>query len=236
MSLLEIRGLTAGYGVPVIHDIDLDIDERELVCVIGANGAGKSTLLRTISGMTNVSEGTITLDGSSLVGKAPDAVAAAGIAHVPENRRVFAKHSVEENLRLGGWVRRSDSTKTEETLESVYEDFPVLRERHRQAGGTLSGGEQQMLAIGMALMARPQVLMLDEPSLGLAPIIVERMFESIKRLRSRGTTILLVEQLANRALEVADRGVVLQLGHVVTRGTPEELARDKAVQAAYLGE
>jgi branched-chain amino acid transport system ATP-binding protein len=235
MSLLEVHGLVAGYGVPVIHDVNLDVDDGELVCVIGSNGAGKSTLLRTISGLTTVTGGTVTFAGDSLAGKSPEQVAAAGIAHVPENRRVFSKHSVEENLRLGGWVRRRHSREIEEDLERVYSDFPVLRDRRGQAGGTLSGGEQQMLAIGMALMARPRLLMLDEPSLGLAPLIVERMFEEISQLRSRGTTILLVEQLANKALEVADRGIVLQLGHIVGQGTARELEQDESVQAAYLG-
>lgn len=233
---LQIEGLVAGYDrIAVLHHVDLIVDEGELVTVIGANGAGKTTLLRTISGLNKPFEGTIQFDGLDLGRmKTPD-IAKAGIAHVPENRRVFPHHSVVENLRIGGYVRRRNSRQVAEDLERMLNHFPVLGERRRQAAGTLSGGEQQMLAIAMALMVRPRLLMLDEPSLGLAPLVVDRVFDEVRRLRDSGTTILLVEQLANRAFDVATQAVVLQLGRVIAVGDPAVLRADEAVKAAYLG-
>lgn len=236
MSLLEIRGLVSGYGrVPVLHGVDLEVEQGELVTVIGSNGAGKSTLLRTISGVNPAFAGSVVFDGKDLTKAGTARIAAAGIAHVPEGRRVFAEHSIEENLLIGGYVRRRQRDEVRADIAAAYERFPVLGERRESPAGTLSGGEQQMLAIAMALLARPRLLMLDEPSLGLAPLVVGRVFEHIRSLRAAGTTILLVEQIAQQALSVADRGIVLSLGEVVTRGTAAELRADPAVQAAYLG-
>jgi branched-chain amino acid transport system ATP-binding protein len=234
--MLTLDTIVCGYGgVPVVHGIDLEVGEGELVTIIGANGAGKSTILRNVSGVNNAISGSIVLEGVDITRKSPAFIAAAGVAHVPENRRVFPKHPVVENLRLGGYVRRRDRRGIHDDIARMCEQFPILGQRRDAPAGTLSGGEQQMLAIAMALMARPRLLMLDEPSLGLAPIIVDRVFEEIRRLHAEGTTILLVEQIANLALKVADRGIVLQLGSVVTGGTAAELRRDEMVRAAYLG-
>ncbi|MGZ6958375.1 MAG: ABC transporter ATP-binding protein [Ilumatobacteraceae bacterium] len=233
---LQIEGLVAGYDrIAVLHAVDLNVDEGELVAVIGANGAGKTTLLRTISGLNRAYEGTLRFDGLDLGRLGTTKIAEAGIAHVPENRRVFPHHSVLENLRIGGYVRRRNTSDVAEDLERMLNHFPVLGERRTQMAGTLSGGEQQMLAIAMALMVRPKLLMLDEPSLGLAPLVVDRVFAEIRRLRDEGTTILLVEQLANRAFDVATQAVVLQLGKVIAVGDPATLRTDEAVKAAYLG-
>ncbi|MFV0316680.1 MAG: ABC transporter ATP-binding protein [Microthrixaceae bacterium] len=236
MSLLEVENLVCGYGrVPVVHEVSLHVDEGEFLTLIGSNGAGKSTLLRTISGINSVMGGKVSFDGADITKFNAAAVAARGIAHVPENRRVFPKHPVMENLRLGAYVRRRDRSTIREDMERMFEQFPILMERRDAPAGTLSGGEQQMLAIAMALMARPRLLMLDEPSLGLAPIIVENVYQEIKALHAAGTTILLVEQIANLALKVADRGMVLQLGHVIAEGDSAELREDDLVRAAYLG-
>ncbi len=237
MSLLEIEGLVSGYGrIPVLHEIDISVDEGELVTVIGANGAGKSTLLRTITGINRAFSGRIDFDGKNITRLPAARINKLGIAQVPENRRVFPAHSVEDNLLLGGWVRRSDRTGIATDLARVYEQFQILSDRRTQTAGALSGGEQQMLVIAMALMARPRLLLLDEPSLGLAPLIVKQVFEEIERLNREGTTILLVEQIANQALKIADRAWVFQLGRVVTFGDANEVRSDPAVRAAYLGE
>lgn len=237
MSLLDIEALVSGYGrIPVLHDVDLDVEEGELVTVIGANGAGKSTLLRTITGINKVFSGRITFAGTDITKVSAARVNKLGIAHVPENRRVFPAHPIEDNLLLGGWVRRQDRGGIAEDLERVYEQFPILSDRRAQLAGSLSGGEQQMLVIAMALMARPRLLVLDEPSLGLAPIIVKQVFREIERLNEEGTSVLLVEQIANQALKIADRAWVLQLGRVVTTGPADEVRNDAAVRAAYLGE
>jgi len=236
MSLLEIEQLVTGYGkVPVIHGVTIHVDEGELVAVIGANGAGKSTLLRTISGISRPFSGDIRFDGVSLAKASPARIVASGIAHVPENRRVFPAHTVTDNLRIGAYGRRRDRAGVTGDIARMEEHFPILGERRSQLAGLLSGGQQQMLAIAMAMMARPRLLMLDEPSLGLAPIIVERLFDEIRRLRSEGTTVLLVEQLAQAALSIADRGLVLQLGEVKIQGPARELRSDESLKAAYLG-
>lgn len=236
MSLLTVENLHAGYGiVSVLDDVSMTVTEGEILTVIGSNGAGKSTLLRTISGLTNIRSGSITMDGHELVGKSPAVIGRAGIAHVPENRRVFAPQTVENNLYLGAYVRGASRTEIRRDAAAVYEQFPVLGERRRQKAGTLSGGEQQMLAIGMALMARPRLMLLDEPSLGLAPIVVEQVFSAIAELARTGMTILLIEQFAHAALEIADRGVVLQLGSVIAEGDATSLRNDDAVRRAYLG-
>ncbi|GAA4728075.1 ABC transporter ATP-binding protein [Nocardioides endophyticus] len=235
MTLLKISGLSAGYGqVSVLHDIDLTVEQGELVTVIGTNGAGKTTLLRTISGLMKPSSGAVHFDGRDVTRLDGPATARAGIAHVPENRRVFTGLSVFENLKLGGFVARRDRKQRDEDLTRLVGQFPILEERRNQAAGSLSGGEQQMLAIAMALMARPKLLILDEPSLGLAPLVTQRVFDEIERLHREGVTILLVEQLANQALQIADRGVVLKLGHVAALGTARELMNDESVQRAYL--
>jgi branched-chain amino acid transport system ATP-binding protein len=236
MSLLEVHALVAGYGgVPVLHGVDLAVEEGQLLTVIGANGAGKSTLMRTIGGVSHPMGGTVVFDGKDISRASAPTVTQRGIAHVPENRRVFAAHTVEENLMLGAYARRRERKTVRDDLESMFASFPILRERHAQQAGALSGGEQQMLAIAMGLMARPRLLMLDEPSLGLAPNIVVQVFAQIKSLRERGTTILLNEQLANKALAVADHGVVLHLGRVLTSGSASDLLRDEMVRTAYIG-
>jgi branched-chain amino acid transport system ATP-binding protein len=236
VSLLEIDALVTGYGkVSVIHELSLRVEEGELVAVIGANGAGKSTLLRTVSGIGRPFSGEIRFDGSNISKASPARIVASGIAHVPENRRVFGAHSVADNLRIGAYGRRRDRAGIAEDMARLEEQFPILGERRHQLAGSLSGGQQQMLAIAMAMMARPRLLMLDEPSLGLAPIIVERLFEEIQRLRQEGTTILLVEQLAQAALSIADRGLVIQLGRIIAQGSAAELRSNDAIRAAYLG-
>jgi branched-chain amino acid transport system ATP-binding protein len=235
-AVLSISDLSSGYGrVPVLHELSLEIRPRELVAIIGANGAGKSTLLRTISGINRAWSGSVKLRGDEVTRMNPNRIARLGIAQVPENRRVFPQHSVLDNLRLGGYVRRRDRAGCTESLEDVMTRFPILRERRKQPAGTLSGGEQQMLAIGMALMANPEVLLLDEPSLGLAPVVVDKVFEHIRDLREQGRAILLVEQLALKALEIADWALVLRLGRVVASGSGEELLRAPDVLRAYLG-
>jgi branched-chain amino acid transport system ATP-binding protein len=236
VRLLEVRGVTAGYGrMEVLHGVDLDVGQGEMVCVIGSNGAGKTTLLRTISGLIRPSLGHVRFDGRDITRAGASRIVAMGITHVPENRRIFPLHSVEENLIVGGFVRRRDRSGLRADIDRMCQEFPILGQRRKQLAGTLSGGEQQMLAIAMGLMAHPRLLILDEPSLGLAPILVEKVFEAIRRLRDGGTTILLAEQLAAQALESAHRGIVLQLGRVTAEGTAEELRENEGVVAAYLG-
>jgi branched-chain amino acid transport system ATP-binding protein len=216
--VLEIRGLRAAYGpIEALRGIDLEVRAGELVCLLGANGAGKSTTLRVISGLLRPAGGSIVFQGQSIGGGEPAAILAAGIAHCPEGRRVFPYLTVEENLRMGAYVRR-DRDGVSADLERVCAHFPVLAERRRQAAGTLSGGEQQMLAIGRALMARPKLILFDEPSLGLAPTVVETTFGIIADIRRQGTTVLMVEQNAYLALQMADRGYVLETGRIVLGG------------------
>jgi len=236
VSILEVRSLIAGYGrTPVLHGIDLAVAEGEVVAVLGANGAGKSTMLRSISGVTRLFSGSVSFAGSEITRLGAPRIAALGIAHVPENRRVFPAHSVETNLRLGGYVRRRDRASMRAGIGEVYERFPLLADRRAQLAGSLSGGQQQVLALAMALVARPRLLMLDEPSLGLAPLAVQQVYDEIRALRDAGSTILLVEQLATVALGVADRAVVLQLGRVATTGTADDVRHDDALRSAYLG-
>jgi branched-chain amino acid transport system ATP-binding protein len=236
MSFLEIKGLVAGYNRnAVLHEIDFDLDDGQLLTVIGANGAGKSTLMCTIAGLVRPMAGKIVFDGVDLSRASAESVTRHGIAHVPENRRVFAAHTVEENLMLGAYARGKDRKGIRAGMQDMFESFPVLEERRRQPAGALSGGEQQMLAIAMALMARPRLLMLDEPSLGLAPIIIQQVFNRISALKHAGTTILLNEQLADKALAIADRGIVLHLGHVIAEGDAAALRNDAKVKRAYLG-
>jgi branched-chain amino acid transport system ATP-binding protein len=235
--LLRINNLAVSYGaIRALHDVSLQIDRGEIVTLIGSNGAGKTTLLRTISGLLRPTGGTIDWgDGAtSLVGLRPDQIVRLGVSHSPEGRQIFANLTVRENLMLGAYQRR-DAAKVSRSLERAYTLFPVLAERREQRAGTLSGGEQQMLAIGRALMQRPQLLLLDEPSLGLAPLIVRKIFEIVREINREGVTIFLVEQNAHMALNVANRAYVLQTGRVVMTGAAKELAEDPEVKKAYLG-
>jgi branched-chain amino acid transport system ATP-binding protein len=233
--VLRLSGVHTYYGaIHALRGIDLDVHRGEIVTLIGANGAGKTTTLKTISGLLHPRTGTVELEGRDISHMPAHRLVQEGIGQAPEGRRIFSRLTVYENLLMGGFTR----TKAEnlEQVEHVYELFPRLRERAGQKGGTLSGGEQQMLAIGRALMTRPGILLLDEPSLGLAPILVQQIFEIIREINARGMTILLVEQNALQALSVANRGYVLQTGHVVLAGTAQELRENEMVRKAYLGE
>lgn len=231
--ILSIKDLKVKYGgIEAVKGISFDVREGEIVTLIGANGAGKSSTLRSISGLVKAASGSITFEGENITGMNPTEIVKRGITLVPEGRRIFADLSVLENLRIGAYLRH-DSLKDD--IEWVYSLFPRLKERSWQAGGTLSGGEQQMLAVGRALMSRPKLIMMDEPSLGLAPIIVRGIFDIIREINKRGTTILLIEQNANMALQTADTGYVMETGRITLSGTGEELLKNEAVQAAYLG-
>ena len=231
--MLRLEGLRAGYGrIPVLHGIDLEVRAGELVALLGANGAGKTTLLRAISGV-HASSGSLTFENKEIHGLSAQRRVALGIVQVPEGRQVFGPLSVEDNLRLGAY--RRGRAKAAASLERVYSLFPVLAERRRDAAGTLSGGQQQMLALGRALMAEPRLLLLDEPSMGLAPRLVADIFACIRRLRAADTAILLVEQNAAAALAIADRGCVLETGRLALSGTGPELLANPAIRAAYLG-
>ncbi|HLT58095.1 MAG: ABC transporter ATP-binding protein [Limnochordales bacterium] len=233
--MLAIENLVTHYGpVEALKGITLHVNQGEIVTLIGANGAGKSTTLRTISGLVRPTRGTITYEGHDLTALPPERIVALGIAHVPEGRRVFPLMTVLENLELGAYTR-SDARAIQEDLDRVFTLFPRLAERRTQLAGTMSGGEQQMLAIGRALMARPRLLLLDEPSMGLAPIIVESIFQVIEDINKQGTTILLVEQNANLALSVAHKGYVLETGRIALSGTAAALRENEAVRRAYLG-
>ncbi|GFO60027.1 ABC transporter ATP-binding protein [Geomonas silvestris] len=238
--MLKIKNINAYYGkVHALKNVSLHLNRGEIVTLIGANGAGKTTLLNTLSGIIPAAGGEILLEGKGISGLAADRVVSLGLSQVPEGRQVFNPLTVEENLELGAYLRyRSGGQKDEIAgdLERMFQVFPRLKERRRQAAGTLSGGEQQMLAIGRALMARPKLLLLDEPSMGLAPLVVQDIFKVIQRLRSEeGTTILLVEQNARAALKIADRGYVLETGKLILEGKAAELLENKDVQRAYLG-
>ena len=233
MSLLEIKDLRVSYGgIEALKGISFHVEEGQIVTLIGANGAGKSTTLRAISGLAPVKSGTILYDGQAINGLNPQKIVSMGVGMVPEGRRVFSNLTVLENLKIGAYLRRDD---LEHDIEYVYSLFPRLRERSWQMAGTLSGGEQQMLAVGRALMMKPRILMMDEPSLGLAPLVIRDIFEIIKTLHAQGMTILLVEQNANAALKVADYAFVLQTGMMGVQGTGAELLDNPEVKAAYLG-
>jgi branched-chain amino acid transport system ATP-binding protein len=232
--VLAIDNLASRYGrIEVLHGISLAVRKGEIVTLIGSNGAGKSTLLRAISGVQPIASGRIMLDDQVIDRWRPHHRVAKGIAQVPEGRQVFTPLSVDENLRLGAIVRRDGDVGSD--LDEIYVMFPALAERRSNAAGNLSGGQQQMLAIGRALMARPKLLLLDEPSMGLAPVLVEQIFGTIEMLKRRGLTILLVEQNANVALTIADRGYVIETGRIVMTGTGKELLNDARVRTAYLG-
>ena len=232
--MLAVSNLTSRYGrIEVLHGISLEVRTGEVVTLVGSNGAGKSTLLRAISGVQPVSTGSIMFDEQAIGKWRPHVRVAKGIAQVPEGRQIFTPLTVDENLRLGGITRRDDGVSAD--LAEMYAMFPALGEFRNKTAGTLSGGQQQMLAIGRALMARPKLLLLDEPSMGLAPVLVEQIFTTIGMLKARGLTILLVEQNANAALAIADRGYVIETGRIVTTGTGKELLSDERVRNAYLG-
>ena len=234
-ALLEVDGLVARYGrITALQGVSLTVDEGEIVPLIGANGAGKTTTLRAISGLVRPAGGTVRFDGRDISRLAPNEIVRAGISHSPEGRRVFPRMTVRENLELGAYTRTSKSEIAADT-ERVLAVFPRLRERYEQRAGTMSGGEQQMLAIARALMSRPRLLLLDEPSLGLSPKLVQTIFEVIRDINQRGTTILLIEQNARQALAIAARGYVLEVGKIAYSGIASELAASEAVRAAYLG-
>ncbi|MDX6286458.1 MAG: branched-chain amino acid transport system ATP-binding protein [Frankiales bacterium] len=233
-ALLELDDIRVKYGaVEALRGVSLIVEEGEIVALLGANGAGKTTTLRTISGLNRPHRGEVRFAGERIDSRPAYQICALGIGHVPEGRRIFPRMSVDENLEMGAYLVRGDRAKDK---RRVFELFPVLAERRKQDGGTLSGGEQQMLAIGRALMSRPHLLLLDEPSMGLAPLIVKRIFDIVREIREQGTTVLLVEQNAAQALRLADRGYVLETGEVVMSDRAPVLLNDKRVRAAYLGE
>ncbi len=234
MALLEVNDIHTYYGnIHALKGVSFEVDSGEIIALIGANGAGKTTTLRTISGLMDPREGTVTYDGEDISNSRADTLVSKGISMVPEGRGVFAKLTVEENLDMGAYKRRDAGIK--EDLAGAYELFPRLEERKKQVAGTLSGGEQQMLAIARALMAKPRLLLLDEPSMGLAPVLVDGVFDTVERIASEGVTILLVEQNAHMALQIADRGYVLQSGEVAIADTAANLRQNETVQRTYLG-
>ncbi len=236
-TVLSVEDVHTFYGqIEALKGISLHVDEGEIVTLIGANGAGKSTTLNTISGLLAPKQGTIKLYGETISGLPVHKVTAKGVVQVPEGRRIFPRMTVEENLNMGAFLRNKDVEGVKSSLETVYGLFPRLKERRSQKGGTLSGGEQQMLAMGRAIMATPKLLMLDEPSMGLAPVVVETIFETIEKLNQEGTTILLVEQNAAMALSVAHRGYVLEVGKIALEGPGQELLHNEQVRKTYLGE
>lgn len=236
MAMLEIKDLEVYYGmIQAIKGISFEVNEGEVIALIGANGAGKTTTLHTISGLITPKKGTVVFEGKDITKTPAHKIVSAGMAHVPEGRRVFASLSVLQNLKLGAYTR-SSKDEIEETLQMVYKRFPRLEERKNQLAGTLSGGEQQMLAMGRALMSKPRIILMDEPSMGLSPIFVNEIFDIIKQVSASGTTVLLVEQNAKKALSIADRGYVLETGRIVLEGEAQQLLNDESVKKAYLGE
>jgi branched-chain amino acid transport system ATP-binding protein len=236
VPLLQVRDLVARYGqITALKSISFEVWDGEIVTLLGANGAGKSTTLRVISGLIRPSRGQVLLEGADISRASPSDIVSRGVVHCPEGRRIFARMTVRENLLLGHYVHRKDGD-LDEALERVFALFPVLKQRLSQLGGTLSGGQQQMLAIGRGLMVKPRVLLLDEPSLGLAPLLVQQILETIREINSSGTTVVLVEQNANLALRMASRAYVLEAGRIALSGTSAELLAQDAVRKAYLGE
>ncbi len=232
--MLELQGLCVAYGgIQAVKNLNLTLRQGELVSLIGANGAGKSTTLKAICGLLKPRSGEVRYQGQAVHAQGPWELVAQGLVMVPEGRGIFARMSIDENLRMGAYLRRD--TEVDADIDAVYVRFPRLKERHRQLAGTLSGGEQQMLAMGRALLARPKLLLLDEPTMGLAPLIVDQIFEVVRDVHAQGVTVLLVEQNAQRALQMADRAYVLDSGELVLEGPAQELLADERVQAAYLG-
>lgn len=236
MAMLEINNIIVNYGmINAIKGISFSVEKGEVIALIGANGAGKTTTLHTISGLLRPKSGSITFNGVDISKVPAHKIVSMGIAHVPEGRRVFSQLSVMENLKMGAFTRSNQAEK-EETLEMVFDRFPRLKERMSQAAGTLSGGEQQMLAMGRALMSKPQIVLMDEPSMGLSPLLVSEVFNIIESISKSGTTVLLVEQNAKKALSIADRAYVLETGNIVLSGKASDLINDDSVKKAYLGE
>lgn len=236
MALLEIKDLEVNYGViKAIKGVSFDVNEGEIIALIGANGAGKTTILHTITGLIQAKKGSIVFDGKELTKTPPHKIVSMGMAHVPEGRRIFQQLSVLENLKLGAYTRK-DKSEIASTLKMVYERFPRLEERKNQVAGTLSGGEQQMLAMGRALMSKPRIILMDEPSMGLSPLLVSEIFDIIKVINESGTPVLLVEQNAKKALSIADRAYVLETGNITLSGDAKDLINDESVKKAYLGE
>lgn len=236
MAMLEIRDLKVYYGmIQAIKGISFDVNQGEVIALIGANGAGKTTTLQTITGTLSPKSGSIFFEGTDITKVPGHKIVSLGMAHVPEGRRVFSQLSVLENIKLGAYTRK-DKKEVEESIRRVYKSFPRLEERKNQLAGTLSGGEQQMLAMGRALMSKPRIILMDEPSMGLSPIFVEEVFRIIKEISAEGTTVLLVEQNAKKALTIADRAYVLETGKIVLQGDAKELLNNESVKKAYLGE
>lgn len=236
MALLEIKDLEVSYGIiKAIKGISFDVNEGEVIALIGANGAGKTTILHTITGLITADRGTVQFEGKEITKVPAHKIVGMGMAHVPEGRRVFANLTVLQNLKMGAYTRK-DKNEIEQTLETVYTRFPRLKERQNQMAGTLSGGEQQMLAMGRALMSHPKIILMDEPSMGLSPIFVNEIFDIIQSVSASGTTVLLVEQNARKALSIANRAYVLETGNVVLEGKADELLHNDAIKKAYLGE
>ena len=236
MAMLEIKDLEVYYGViQAIKGISFEVNKGEVIALIGANGAGKTTILHTITGLLSPKKGSVMYEGTDITKIPAHKIVSLGMAHVPEGRRVFADLSVYENLKMGAYTRK-DKNEVEETLERVYERFPRLKERKNQMAGTLSGGEQQMLAMGRALMSKPKIILMDEPSMGLSPILVNEIFDIIQEVSKSGTTVLFVEQNAKKALSIADRAYVLETGKIVLEGKAEDLLNDDSIKKAYLGE
>ncbi|HIZ52885.1 MAG TPA: ABC transporter ATP-binding protein [Candidatus Enterococcus avicola] len=232
--MLSVNNLYVKYGlIEAIHDVSFQVNQGEIVSLIGANGAGKTSILRTISGLVRPAAGSVHFEGVAIEKEAPQKIVRKGLSQVPEGRHVFSGLTVQENLEMGAFLRNDAEIKAD--YESVYSRFPVLKERRKQDAATLSGGEQQMLAMGRALMSRPKLLLLDEPSMGLAPIFIREIFSIIQEIKAQGTTVLLIEQNANMALSIADRGYVLETGKIVLEGTGQELLASESVKKAYLG-
>ena len=235
MAMLEVNGLNVYYGlIHALHDVSFHVNEGEVVALIGANGAGKTTILHTVSGLLASKSGSVVFEGKDITKKPGHAIVKLGMGHVPEGRRVFPGLTVAENLRMGAYTR--PKTEVTDSLNEVYEWFPRLEERKNQPAGTLSGGEQQMLAMGRAMMSKPRILLLDEPSMGLSPLFVGEIFKIIEKVSAAGTTVLLVEQNAKKALSIADRAYVLETGNIIKEGIASELLNDDAIKKAYLGE
>lgn len=236
MSMLEIKDLEVYYGmIQAIKGVSFDVNEGEVIALIGANGAGKTTILHTITGLINAQKGSVWFEGKDITKVPAHKIVSMGMAHVPEGRRVFANLTVLQNLKMGAYTRK-DKTEIEQTLDSIYKRFPRLMERQNQLAGTLSGGEQQMLAMGRALMSHPKIILMDEPSMGLSPIFVNEIFDIIKSVSASGTTVLLVEQNAKKALSIADRAYVHETGKIVLSGKASDLLNNDSIKKAYLGE
>lgn len=236
MSMLEIKDLEVYYGmIQAIKGVSFDVNEGEVIALIGANGAGKTTILHTITGLLNAKKGSVWFEGKDITRIPAHKIVSMGMAHVPEGRRVFANLTVLQNLKMGAYTRK-DKNEIDQTLENIYKRFPRLKERQNQLAGTLSGGEQQMLAMGRALMSHPKIILMDEPSMGLSPIFVNEIFDIIKSVSASGTTVLLVEQNAKKALSIADRSYVLETGKIVLSGKASDLLNNDSIKKAYLGE